>query len=394
MKIDWKTGLGYCFVHFSVEVLCFFLLYKIFGGFMLWWAICVAFDTLAFVPQALFGALCEKYPGFRPGLTGGILITSGALIMLLSAAAMTGKTAGGLMPGDIDSIADMSRFIVFQMTGLILLTTGNALIHISGALATLRVSEGKLSESALFVGGGSFGVITGRLLAGTTGTAWLPFLLIAAATVVMVVTDRRIRNAVPSDGKTAGASVFDFDAAPCRHDIAAPKPAWLVIAVLFAVVAVRAYIGYGIPTAWNKTSLQTLFLFLFMGIGKILGGILSDLFGARFIGIISCLLAVPLLLVSDNIMWLSLIAVAFFSMTMAVTLGGLVSVLKTHPGVAFGITTIALWLGSMPVFLFGIPEQTVRNILIASMSVLAAAGLFFVLKKRKEELKGVNNGIS
>ncbi|MBO7634008.1 MAG: hypothetical protein J6S72_06450, partial [Lachnospiraceae bacterium] len=89
MRIDWKTGLGYCFVHFSVEVLCFFLLYKIFGGFMLWWAICVAFDTLAFVPQALFGALCEKFPGFRPGLTGGILITSGTLIMLLSAAAMT-----------------------------------------------------------------------------------------------------------------------------------------------------------------------------------------------------------------------------------------------------------------------------------------------------------------
>ncbi|MBO7354826.1 MAG: hypothetical protein J6U61_11320, partial [Lachnospiraceae bacterium] len=351
-------------------------------GLMLWWAICVAFDTLAFVPQALFGALCEKFPGFRPGLTGGILITSGALIMLLSAAAMTGKLPGGLMPGDIDSIADMSRFIVFQMAGLILLTAGNALIHVSGALVTLRVSEGRLSESALFVGGGSFGVITGRLLAGTTGTAWLPFLLIAAATVVMVVTDRRVRHAAQADGKTSGTSVFDFDAFPCAHDIAANRPAWLVITVLFAVVAVRAYIGYGIPTAWNKTSLQTLFLFLFMGIGKILGGILSDLFGARRLGIISCLLAVPLLLVSDNIMWLSLIAVALFSMTMAVTLGGLVSVLKNHPGVAFGITTIALWLGSMPVFLFGIPEQTVCNILIASMSVLAAAGLFFVLNKR------------
>ncbi|MBO7633922.1 MAG: hypothetical protein J6S72_06005, partial [Lachnospiraceae bacterium] len=265
---------------------------------------------------------------------------------------------------------------------LILLTAGNALIHVSGALVTLRVSEGRLSESALFVGGGSFGVITGRLLAGTTGTAWLPFLLIAAATVVMVVTDRRVRHAAQADGKTSGTSVFDFDAFPCAHDIAAHRPAWLVITVLFAVVAVRAYIGYGIPTAWNKTSLQTLFLFLFMGIGKILGGILSDLFGARRLGIISCLLAVPLLLVSDNIMWLSLIAVALFSMTMAVTLGGLVSVLKNHPGVAFGITTIALWLGSMPVFLFGIPEQTVCNILIASMSVLAAAGLFFVLNKR------------
>ena len=68
---------------------------------------------------------------------------------------------------------------------------------------------------------------------------------------------------------------------------------------------------------------------------------------------------------------------------MAVTLGGLVSVLKKHPGVAFGITTIALWLGSMPVFLFGIPEQTVCDILIAVLSALAAAGLFCALKNDK-----------
>ena len=352
MRIDWKTGLAYCFIHFSVEVLCFFILYKVFGGSGLWWAFCVAFDTLAFVPQALFGALCEKYPEFRPGVTGGVIIIAGGLIML---------NASGV-PAAL-------------MAGLILLTFGNALIHISGAMATLRVSEGRLSESALFVGGGSFGVITGRLLAGAAGVSWIPFVLIALATGLMILTDRRIRS--------KGPDVFDFDSSPCLHDLAADRPAWIVILILALVVTVRAYIGYGIPTAWNKTAVQTVFLFVFMGIGKILGGILSDIIGTKRIGIVSCLLAVPLLLVSNNIMWLSLIAVALFSMTMAVTLGGLVSVLKKHPGVAFGITTIALWLGSMPVFLFGIPEQTVCNILIAVLSALAAAGLFCALKNDK-----------
>ena len=356
MKIDWKTGLAYCFVHFSVEVLCFFLLYRLFGGSGLWWAICVAFDTLAFVPQGLFGALCEKYPDFRPGVTGGVMITVGAIIML-----------------------NASDILAVTMAGLILLTLGNAMIHISGALATLRVSEGRLSESALFVGGGSFGIITGRLLAGSAGVTWIPFTLIVIAIGLMILTDRRIRREFNNKKEQTGA--FDFDRVPCAHDIAAERPAGIIIAVLFAVVAVRAYIGYGIPTAWNKTAVQTVFLFVFMGTGKMLGGILSDLAGAKKVGIISCLLAVPLLLVSNNIMWLSLIAVALFSMTMAVTLGGLVSVLKKNPGVAFGITTIALWLGSMPVFIFGIPEQTVCNVLIATMSVLAAAGLFYVLKK-------------
>ena len=357
MKIDWKTGLAYCFVHFSVEVLCFFLLYRLFGGSGLWWAICVAFDTLAFVPQALFGALCEKYPNFRPGVTGGVIIIASGIIML-----------------------NASGVLAVTMAGLILLTFGNAMIHISGAMATLRVSEGRLSESALFVGGGSFGIITGRLLAGASGVTWIPFTLIVIAIGLMILTDRRIRRAFKNGKEQDGTEAFDFERNPCIHDFAAERPAGIVITVLFAVVAVRAYIGYGIPTAWNKTAVQTVFLFLFMGMGKILGGILSDLIGTKRIGIISCLLAVPLLLVSDNIMWLSLLAVALFSMTMAVTLGGLVSVLKKHPGVAFGITTIALWLGSMPVFIFGIPEQTVCNILIAVLSVLAAAGLFYVLK--------------
>ena len=303
--------------------------------------------------------------------------------MLIIAGAMTGTITGGkvLMPGDIDSLGNLNGFIIGEMIGLVLLTFGNALIHISGALATLRVSEGKLSESALFVGGGSFGVITGRMLAGKAGMAWLPILLILAAIVVMVITDNRIRRMEKTDGHTvSNTDVFDFDTHPCMHDIAADRPAWLVIMILFMVVVVRAYIGYGLPTAWNKTAVQTVFLFIFMGLGKIAGGILSDIAGAKRIGIISCLLAVPLLLVSNNIMWLSLIAVALFSMTMAVTLGGLVSVLKKHPGVAFGITTIALWMGSMPVFMFGVPEQTVCNILITVMSVLAATGLFYVLK--------------
>ena len=202
------------------------MLYKIFGGSELWWAIGVAFDTLAFVPQALFGALCEKYPGFRPGVTGGVLIFSGALIMLITAGAMTGKLMAGnvLVSGDIAVVEDLPRIVMIERIGLILLTAGNALIHISGAMATLRVSEGRLSESAIFVGGGSFGVITGRLLAGMTGVAWIPLLLIILATVVMIFTDRRIRRIKP-EGQQAGTSSFDFDSFPCAHDLAADRPA-------------------------------------------------------------------------------------------------------------------------------------------------------------------------
>ena len=49
-----------------------------------------------------------------------------------------------------------------------------------------------------------------------------------------------------------------------------------------------------------------------MGIGKALGGILSDKFGMRKVAIISTLLAVPFLCFGDNIMIVSLIGVMMF----------------------------------------------------------------------------------
>ena len=39
--------------------------------------------------------------------------------------------------------------------------------------------------------------------------------------------------------------------------------------------------GYGIPTSWNKSTFEMILLFSFMGVGKALGGILSDKFGIK-----------------------------------------------------------------------------------------------------------------
>ena len=121
----------------------------------------------------------------------------------------------------------------------------------------------------------------------------------------------------------------------------------IILAVL--VVIVRGYMGYGIPTSWNKTILQSILLYFTMGLGKALGGILSDAFGIRKIAVFSTLLAIPFLCIGDNLMVVSLFGVALFSMTMSITLAILVSVLKNTPGLAFGFTTIGLFLGTLPI---------------------------------------------
>lgn len=379
-KTRWGIGFTYWFVHFTVEVICFYTIYRLFNAGNFWWATALVYDILAFAPQAVIGDFCEKHPKFRPGRFGFILLIAGAGVMLITAATLMKGTypiTRALLQELILQPGMRITFGALEIAGLTALTIGNAFIHIDGAMATLRVSEGRLAESAIFVGGGSFGVITGRLLSTADGVMWIPFVLAIFGMVADELARANILNRYEE-------SAFDFEQNPCRQSIAAERLKEMAVIILGLVVVARAYIGYGLPTAWNQSAIQTFFLFVFMGTGKMLGGILADRLGPRTVGAGSCLLAVPLLLVSNNIMWLSLIAVALFSMTMAITLGGLVSILPRNPGMAFGITTIGLLIGTIPPFFFGIPKQSVCNVLIVIISVLAAWGIWYCLKPDRE----------
>ena len=155
---------------------------------------------------------------------------------------------------------------------------------------------------------------------------------------------------------------------------------YLIVLIAFFVVIMRGYIGYGIPTSWNKTTIQNIIFFFTMGLGNALGGILSDKIGIRRIAILSTLLAIPFLCFGDNHMLISIIGVMFFSMTMSITLGILVSVLKNTPGLAFGITTIGLFLGTAPIFFIKLTMK-INIILIIIVSILCSILLSYVLKK-------------
>ena len=110
-----------------------------------------------------------------------------------------------------------------------------------------------------------------------------------------------------------------------------------------------------------------------MGIGKALGGILSDLFGIKKVAILSCIMSIPFLCFGDKIMIISLIGVMLFSMTMSITLAILVSKLKKNVGLAFGLTTIGLFLGTVPIFF--IKLNMISNILVIIFASIFCAYL-------------------
>ena len=339
---DIKTGYLYFYVHFIVEVVCFFYLSRVTNNSYFVWLIPFIYDGVAFVPQSLIGYISDKYPKINMGIIGVILLLISYLIY---------------------GLTNISVYV-----SLIILCLGNAFLHVAGAETTLKTSNGKLSPAAIFVSGGSFGVVSGRLLAKTSINPLLLIVLILTIIPFVLLSDTFIT-------KESNTDKFNF----VKNNI--NKEFIILIAVL--VVIIRGYMGYGIPTSWNKTTVQLIIFFCIMGLGKALGGILSDLIGIRKTAIMSTLLAIPFLCFGDNIMIISLIGVMFFSMTMAITLGILVSVLKKSPGLAFGLTTIGLFLGTAPIFYIRL--SYIGNIIvIISMSILCALALGYVLKEDKK----------
>lgn len=343
------TGYLYSYIHLITEITCFYFLSLITKNWNFVWLIPFIYDGMAFVPQAIIGYISDKYPKIKFGLIGAFLMFVAYILHFC---------------------ININVYI-----SLIILCLGNACIHINGAEVTLKTSGGKLSHSAIFVAGGSFGVILGRIFATSIVPFWAILILILTSIPFILLAETY---------ETEDDNCENFNYANKKI-----KP-MIVISLAVLVVIIRGYIGYGLPTSWNKTIIQTVILYFTMGIGKALGGILSDIFGIRKIALISTIAAIPFLYFGENIMLISLIGVMFFSMTMSITLAILVSVLKNNPGLAFGLTTIGLFLGTVPIFFIKITNPVFNFGFISIMSLICTIILLSILSKKEDVKDGVD----
>lgn len=338
-------GWLYFYIHFVTEVVCFYCLSKEMGDSVFLWIFPLIYDALAFVPQAVIGYISDRFPKINMGVVGMVMMAFAALAFGFD-----------FLPG--------------KYTALVFLTLGNAAVHISGAEVTLRASDGRLSHSAIFVAGGSFGVISGRLLAKTFIPHWAVAILVLLTVPFVFLAEFYRKDA---DKKEKPCKKFSY-ANPNFSPFAV-----LLLAVL--IVAVRGYMGYGIPTAWNKTVAQNVLLYCAMGIGKGAGGILADIFGVKKVAMLSAALALPFLLFGDNMMYISLIGVMLFSMTMSITLALIVSVLPNAPGLAFGFTTTGLFIGTAPIFFFRFSSVFSNCVVISVLTVVCLISMQIIIRK-------------
>ena len=339
-----KNILGYLYfiIHFIAEITSFYIL-TLYTNNDLIWILALLYDFIAFVPQGLLGYLRDK--GLKINFaTIGLLLTTLSLLLF--------------------------NFNINEVLVIIILSIGNCMIHIQGAETTLRSSKGKISPSAIFVSGGSFGVITGKVLA----TYNIPIYLIIIINLLMIIPII-ICNKYSHLINDKNLDKYNFSNKKINSKT--------IIALAVFVVIVRSFMGYGIPTTWNKTLIQAVYLYCAMGLGKAIGGLLIDSIGIKKTALISTVGALPFLLLGNNIMTISLIGIMMFSMTMAITLGIIVSELKKYPGVAFGLTTLGLFLGALPIFFFRINTVLTSYIIITSLTIISSIVLIKICRKEK-----------
>lgn len=337
-----KIGILYFFIHFIIEITSFYIV-SLYTDSDIVWMLALMYDFYAFVPQGIFGYLKDK----------GIKINFAILGMFLSTLALI-----------------LLYFNINAILVILTLAIGNCMIHIEGAETTLKSSKGKMTPSAIFVSGGSFGVITGKLLA----MYKVPIIFIILINLLMLIPIL-ICKKYEDQVETKNIEEYNFSNKNINSKI--------IITLAVFVVIVRAYMGYGIPTTWNKTLIQTILLYCALGIGKALGGILVDSIGIKKTALLSTIGSLPFLLFGNNMMTVSLIGIMMFSMTMAITLGLIVSELKKYPGVAFGFTTLGLFLGSTPIFVFRIESILINCIMVTILTLACAIILNIICRKEK-----------
>jgi len=330
---------AYSLSHFCVDFACFWLLFgRVMASGMPLENVSLMFlvyNIVAFGLQAPIGYLCDIRPRIPAGLIGCAAVAAGVLMSPL------------LWPS------------------LLLVALGNAVFHAGGGIDSL--SGGNMARSGVFVSTGAPGVALGTL-AGKLGlTVALPLgLLVLSGVLIATLAPRR-------------------KAPPARFmlDVSSRAPFAALILLAALSVVIRAYVGAELPLPWKSAStLMGLLPAVCACAGKAAGGILGDRLGARNVGFLALAASLPCLALGNAVPPVALAGITLFNMTMPVTLCTLASRLPDHTGLAFGLSTLALLVGTVPSFFFRLPD-TLAPYAIAALTALSALCVLLSTRNRK-----------
>jgi FSR family fosmidomycin resistance protein-like MFS transporter len=296
----------------------------------------IVYNMLAFGTQTIFGSICDFLKTPRTSAILGCI--------LVGAAAYT--------------------FLHSPILAVVLAGTGNALFHVGGGSISLNLNPQKATAPGIFVAPGALGLAIGTLL-GKNGqfTAWPFVIALSFFSVLMFIVQKPkmdYKKELPVNQKF---NYFEF----------------ILLLILFAI-AIRSMVGMAIEFPWKTNTNLLILVTLAVVLGKGTGGFLADKFGWRRIALGALVLSIPFLVFGANIPILAIIGMFLFNITMPVTLVAISNILPGRPGFAFGLTCLALLIGSLPAFsslknFLGLP------IVVFIIIIISAIALYFGLWK-------------
>jgi FSR family fosmidomycin resistance protein-like MFS transporter len=316
----------YALAHCAVDASCVGLLWTAYTAHSMSpgsaWAVFFSYNFLAFALQPLAGLAVDRTRAAR-----GAAIAGAAMVVLAWAAFA--------LPG---------AFVV----ALALMGLGNAVFHVGGGVVSLLSTPAiRATPVALFVAPGAAGVLAGTL-AGRAGGAWIAAVALAVLTALVALLP------APRFSTRGAGRAGLVPARPAGGDRAAtsaglPPALATIILLLLLVVAVRSYVGLALAFPWKSGPAMVALFTLAVVAGKAVGGFAADRLGWRAAGVGALLVSIPLLALGHGSAALGLLGVLAFNMTMPVTLVAVALALPGHEGLAFGLTCLALFAGSVPV---------------------------------------------
>ncbi len=249
------------------------------------------------------------------------------------------------------------------MTGI-----GNALFHVSGGVDVLNISDRKASLPGIYVSTGAIGLFIG------TKCNYLGFnkfyimtiiLVICAILLIMLYKMVILKNCINNE---------EF------HIESIDKPKYILILCILSTICIRSYLGLILNFSWKANFSSGLITVFAVVLGKILGGIIGDFIGYTYTANISLLLSAVLFIFSFDNMYCGILAILLFNMTMPVTLTILSNTLNKSKGLAFGLTTLALFVGAVPSIL-GYASPLFNKAGLFTLTIISAILLYSGLKK-------------
>lgn len=214
---------------------------------------------------------------------------------------------------------------------------GNACFHVGGGIDVLNISNQKATLPGIFVAPGALGLF---LSVYAVNQGFKVFYLL---TILMLIC-----AAVLGRLYTAMKSKYHIHNTVPVVDLKLDGKKFAMATLLTGTILLRSYMGtllnYGFKI---KLSLAAVFV-LGIVLGKALGGIIGDRFGWLKTGAVTLSAASVLFVFSFKSPTAAILAVFLFNMTMPITLTALANSLKLGKGFAFGLTTFALFLGTLP----------------------------------------------